>query len=104
MTDRIAEIEARWANATKGPWYLERDDRDYGAIGYRVTDGAGSDLAQVSEETYPDEAIARAACDATAIAHAPEDVAYLLQRVRELEAGLHRAQELLARCRPPEEL
>ena len=81
MTDRLDEIRARAEAATPGPWAAERED-DYEWI---VVGG-----------TYePDCRYVIADCgfdspqsNATFIAHAREDIPYLLAEVERLRAAL----------------
>lgn len=70
MSDRIEEIRARWAKATPGPWEALPGVRGYWCV-------------QGPKET-PNSAFPWFEGDAEAIAHAPEDIAYLLA---ELEAA-----------------
>lgn len=73
----IEEIIARWKAATPGPWTF---DAGRGGIASGVIDVINTDDGFVS---ISDE-------DAKAIAAAPTDIAYLLDRVREL-AGDNRS-------------
>lgn len=74
----LEEIEARWKAATPGPW---RWDVDRGALW--PTDWCVSD-----QDTPSDD-------DARAFASAPTDIAYLLDRVRELASDNRSLRERL---------
>jgi hypothetical protein len=79
----IDDIKRRLEAATPGPWrehYEYRDGRPDGTMigavapGHRIlTDHDGG--------TYPSS-------DLTFIVHAPEDIAYLLQRIEEMQAAI----------------
>jgi hypothetical protein len=82
MTDhkqRMAEIEARAEKATEGPWALPFDD---GAI---ALPGGRNSLLGLDMDGM---AVVERRPDAEFIAHAREDVPYLIARARELEAAL----------------
>lgn len=73
MTDRLAEIQVRLYAAWRG--------HDWAVVGGSVAEVYHPDILQpIAENVHP--------VDATFIANAPTDIAYLLERVRELEAGL----------------
>lgn len=88
MADRLTEIEARWAKTTPGPWKVCADDweDDHCAVytsGYRHPKCAAI--------THPDRKFVIAdsetgRANATAIAAAPDDIAYLAAEVRRLRA------------------
>lgn len=65
----LEEIEARWKAATPGPWAYDDEDSS-------VWNGAGNSLIVYTIEDVD---------AARAIAAAPTDIAYLLDRVRKLE-------------------
>ena len=85
MVDRLIEIEERLKAATPGPWFRTPDF-------YRGLRGVESDDSFVVEPPLTDE-------DAEFIAAAPSDVAFLLDRVRELEARSDEAEKQLAYIR-----
>jgi hypothetical protein len=76
MADRLAEIRARLEAATPGPW-----EWDYNTL--------GSDIAEVAEPSLTcgryciggSVRIDIKADDAQFIAHAPEDIAWLLEQL-----------------------
>lgn len=79
VTQRLAEIEARTKAATPGPWRREGDWNDIAAID---TDGTPYGVAGNDESiSHP---------DAEFIAHAREDVPWLIERLSRAEAELHR--------------
>lgn len=69
--DRVTEIAGRVAAATEGPW---------ASLGYHILDG---DVPQ----THLGEVFSTPS-DAEFIAHAREDIPYLLERLRTAEAEL----------------
>ncbi len=69
MSDRLAEIEARWKAATPGPWKASTYFDDYVDWYWNI------------EGPEP-----RNDADVAAIAAAPDDVSYLLAEVRRLRA------------------
>lgn len=79
MSDRLAEIRARLDAATPGPWHWGRNEsesfcwimRSHGAYGQ-----------------YDHHADTRTPDDAHLIAHAPADIAWLLDRVQEQDEHL----------------
>ena len=73
MTDRLDEIQARLDAATPGPWVAMNS----GVIAI-VT---ASEHQLITRGSLPP--------DADFIAHAPDDLAWLLERVARLEATVH---------------
>ncbi len=93
---RLAEIEERWDAATAGPW-LTLSDQPLQVVTNGLEDSALDD----SIGTFIDEA------DATFAAHAHDDVAWLVAKLREArearqaaEAKISTALGLLGRQRP----
>jgi hypothetical protein len=80
--DRLAEIEARVAAATEGPWTSRViDQRQY-------VMGPGASVAltgYVDDEDVPFDDVA---ADATFIAHARQDVPWLIAQVRARDEAL----------------
>lgn len=76
MTDRLAEIGARLARATPGPWQTDGLDPK------RINDaGRGNMVARtMSNEPYPP----RQYSDAEFIGHAPADIGWLVSEVERL--------------------
>lgn len=83
-TDRLAEIKARAEKATMGPWGPYDN--------YVVIPGVGAVEFETGNPFVGDSSH-----DTHFVAHAREDVPYLLARVAALEAELSRIQQL-ARC------
>jgi hypothetical protein len=104
MTDRLNEIQARWAKAQPGPWRAEWIDEEMseGAVciphphhdicrdtvpvevlhsepGLTVAAADGAKLCTVSVGCFDGDA-----SDAAAIAAAPEDIRWLVREVNEL--------------------
>lgn len=77
MTDRLSEIEARLDAATPGGWAMRRY---YGATWVHAAYDAPDGGVTVAGDFVRTD-------DADLIAHAPDDLRYLLGRVRELEAA-----------------
>jgi hypothetical protein len=75
MTDRISEIRARLEGVTPGPWRAPFPSYVIGGFGH----GKVCQLDGVYVKNPNDRA------DATFIANAPADIAYLLDRVEALE-------------------
>ena len=90
MSDRIAEIRERLERATPGPWQAISSGRAHGDHWY-VTD-AGEAIASIHASDGEDED--QREPDAEFIAHAPEDIAFLLARLSAVADAL--AQEKLA--------
>lgn len=112
--DKIKEIESRWAAAKPGPWYWDMscsghyvqlvskpnmhtfvfDTARWGMQGATLRFNTEAGMTEALFFKKPRKAYNQKHDldidhpDAVAIAHAPEDVAYLLNRVRELEAKL----------------
>jgi hypothetical protein len=89
MTDqeRLAQIEARAEAASAGPWETTlHEDQRYGTKGYawvlaKVIPGAHElNIIKVCHEDWPPTP-----SDAEFIAHARQDIPWLLQRLREAE-------------------
>ena len=99
MPDWLDEIEARWEAATPGPWQAREDWHD-GPL-YGVSQSSDGDLfAGVSLETQEAEK-----ATAQAIAHAPTDIAKLIEAVRDWMAdrekgakGVEKASDALAKA------
>lgn len=72
MTDRIAEIRARLDNATPGPWRTHGRDGDH--------------VVSLADEYVVTSAWTPA--DSALIAHAPDDLAWLLAENELLRAAL----------------
>jgi hypothetical protein len=94
MTDRITEIEARANAATPGPWDVAEIDHKSGDVSVTAGTGDEEDLiitinCEFSETLTGKDAVALGYF----IAHTREDVPWLIQRVRELEAELKAARE-----------
>jgi hypothetical protein len=88
-TARIAEIEARLAAATEGPWLIHEPDALFDDPNYGVTNERRTILiAKMNRHRGQSKE------NAALVAHAPADLAYLIERVRELEAQVDR-------CSPP---
>lgn len=81
MTDRLQEIRARLDAATPGPWEVLEESFDYTSV--RTSDYSGTYAVVYSDEGRP---VHRP--DADLIAHAPGDIAYLLDRVEKYRAQL----------------
>ena len=79
MMDRLAEIQARLDAATPGKWLLEVAGREFWVQTCTLDNDAPVELVVASVYEAP---------DATFIANAPTDIAYLLERVRELEMAI----------------
>jgi predicted DNA-binding protein (UPF0251 family) len=79
--ERLAEIEKRCAAATEGPWSAYDEDPEYGRLyyygdfGWYVKGPAGSPELDDNEQGQADAAF---------IAHAREDVPFLLEQIRRL--------------------
>ncbi len=84
--DRIQQIKDRLAVATPGPWVIE-DDGFYGYIRTTVENSHGYRESICGGE--PSEGrVDGDAPDTIFIAHAPEDIAYLLGEVERLRSRL----------------
>lgn len=86
MSDRIAEIRERLEGATPGPWQAISSGREHGDHWY-VTD-AGEAIASIHASDGEDED--QREPDAEFIAHAPDDIAYLLARLSAVTDALDR--------------
>lgn len=69
MNDRIAEIDARWQNATPGPWRAAEQT-------HGLWVGIQDNFSALGSMVGPS--------DADAVAHAREDVPYLLDALRHM--------------------
>ena len=94
---RLAEIRERLAAATPGPWELYATERNVIAItkgrmrsGYRreIVHWSGFDCSNIDD---PGQVRANAAL----IAHAPSDLAYLLDEIARLTRELEQARKLI---------
>jgi hypothetical protein len=79
MTSRLDEIKARWAKATPGPWGWAPNP--HGGARVQKPNAGIADVLWRAGVEHPVQQSCEANADA--IAHAPDDVAYLL---RELDA------------------
>lgn len=83
---RLAEIEARLAAATPGPWGVDHDDE--GVFNDTcVVQGNYGWVASGPDSRYPayDEDTEQGRADAELIAHAPADLAALVEFARRVE-------------------
>lgn len=93
MSSRINEIKARWAAATPGPWLTEKafvyslNDRGANRF-FAGIQAAGTDCAPQSE----------CESNAQAIAAAPDDIRWLVERVERLEKGLKEMANFVCMC------
>lgn len=78
MTDRLSEIEARLKAATPGPW------KRYEAEWYQQVISNPDPRPEMYKHSDIAERVG-ARVNAEFIAHAPEDMAYLLDRIKQLE-------------------
>lgn len=76
--DRLAEIEARLAAAKPGPW---------GYASMFEPDGVTHIISLVFTKQNRDVAEAKFLSDAVFIAHAPDDVRWLVDEVKRLQKG-----------------
>ncbi|MER5503156.1 hypothetical protein ACFYXP_39745 [Streptomyces sp. NPDC002466] len=92
VTTRIAEIRAREQAATTGHWGTHYDGKGTYSIsaGLRPTT-AGTVCDAIVAEIRGEHGDGQAYDDARFIAHAREDLAFLLDRVAELEEALAEA-------------
>lgn len=99
--ERMAEIEAMEKAATKGPWSVKEGERHFmGACGEEgcffdewifapeFFDGNGNDHNAICESIH-------CPSDSVFIAHARDDIPYLITRVRDLEAEIRRLQSVI---------
>jgi hypothetical protein len=98
MSDRIAEIRARLEAATPGPWKATRDavETASGEVIARIADDSDFRYLRCQGHSLlPDGTLDDCNCDlgveddANLIAHAPDDIRFLLNEV-------HRMREMLA--------
>ncbi len=93
MNDRLKEIKARLEEATPGPWRWEMDRHTalrgpnhqdvFHTYGYERMGDRGDSGLTIDEEDP----------DAILIANAPTDIAWLVQRVEELEKDRKRLRD-----------
>jgi hypothetical protein len=86
--DRIAAIRARLEAATPGPWV--HDEEGYMGCGevYTMGEGVeGGNIAAPSGDCYPRSGYSPKE-DMEFIAHAPDDIAYLLGELDKARAGV----------------
>ncbi|GGU52138.1 hypothetical protein [Streptomyces lavendofoliae] len=84
MADRIAEIQARAEAATKGPWFVERHQPTLTRRVVSDDHALDADLGYLGNSNQ---------FDAEFIAHAREDIPFLLDELARVQAA---ADELLA--------
>lgn len=82
---RLEEIESRLKAATPGPWLLEYENADERSGGEWYTAGPARIMFPYSANQQQET---MAQINAELIAHCPEDLTYLIARVRELEDAL----------------
>mgnify|MGYP001560868222 CR=1 FL=1 len=105
MSPTLAQIKARLEKATKGPWsWFDISDKGNGYIIGTAFDERGRQLCgRIPDDLFFDEEKLRigaqigeheaATCDyadADFIAHAPDDIAFLLREVERLDGNLDR--------------
>lgn len=84
---RVEEIRGRWQMATQGPWEVEREPQ-YGNIYVKEEKGNRGRVCRIWDgRTCTEE-------NSEAIAAAPDDIRYLLDRNAALEAELDRLKNL----------
>ena len=86
---RLSEIQARLNAATEGPWWTGMHD----GFSYTV-EGPEADSHPVAQRLIND--------DATFIAHAPADIAFLLSEVSRLSTVIEARGQLLAALIDPD--
>jgi hypothetical protein len=107
MSERIEEIKGRLENIRPGPWVRNKHRGDLDMVRQANWTGCEDprhDDCAIAQFTSPEVAIVRpghpeydAAPNAEFIAHAREDIPYLLQKVEKLEKeNLRRSGELEA--------
>ena len=79
---KLAEIKARWALGAPGPWMMHRDEVLSQAVRITVPVVAGGAFERYFVVARVEDG---GEDDASKIAAAPDDVAWLLGRVEELE-------------------
>lgn len=83
---KLDEIRARWAKATPGPWEIEREEDDVVTHAISPCDlGYPSTIGPLQDVVYRSMDVEQVEADAEAIAHAPEDIAFLLAEVERLQ-------------------
>jgi len=98
MTDRTKEIKERRGKITPGPWDLERCSLEHDEFTYelRTIDTTGRHTLRTSfrEADYDGEPM-KAKFDAEFIAHAPEDIDFLISHIANCETKLAKARVAL---------
>ena len=96
MTDRLTEIEARAKAATPGPWHAT--DNWYDGPLHGVASADGHEFVGISHGERPTTEVneAQEKADATFIAAAPDDIAWLVAEVKRLRDELCRVAPFLA--------
>lgn len=96
MTNRLREISERLERATPGPWNIERVDHEH-----EITFEIGTDegfFAKIYEHDFIDQGRnAKPTCEL--IAHAPDDLRYLLSLVERLEKVRAAAEDVMSELR-----
>lgn len=97
MNQRLDEIRQRLAAATPGPWHASRAQWDdellistnqpEPRLGYAGWNGLAIACGCTDQ---PDEGLQVARCNAAFIAHAPTDIAYLLEQLATVQAQIPR--------------
>lgn len=82
MNNRIAEIRERLEKASKGQWYWETDDNEEETLWRVIKPGMSSSVLTLDSEDYCREE------DKEFIAHAPEDIRFLLGQVEKLQTEI----------------
>ena len=85
---RINEIKARLVEATLGPWMINPSLDKYNRTWFTISNGE-EPVAQICENPSSyDDSLSNAASDARFIAHAQNDIEFLLKHIQKLEAEL----------------
>lgn len=101
MSDRIEEIRARWAKATPGPWQWDGDPVQPDALcahEAEVTIFEAVDNYNNAAMRWPNP---KRVADQSAIAHAPDDIAYLLaelEQERKVVEAVRSSEDACAGC------
>lgn len=96
MSDRLADIRARLRAALRGPWFVRYEDRTEEHLGWRA------DVMQAEEQGGCRHGVALATGwsnpnpEAELIAHAPDDLAFLLAEVATAAVLLAESQRAFA--------
>ena len=94
IIDRLDEIEARANAATKGPWVYGGKNRiNTPTIDVDEADWGGEDLSGYAIHAQQDTGAWRYA-DAEFMAHAREDVPWLIEQVRKRDAALQAVHQI----------